>query len=138
MNHLEKTYCQECDYNNLEICFKKFKISKDIKKINDKSKNHNFIPISINLLPEYCYNLCTLCNNNHKTDKCPLLLDNIYFNQIYNIKNKNQIIKSIIKKPLNKKSTKSNIDFDICNQLSNLNIKLTNKKRVKFNLTTTH
>lgn len=132
MNHLEKTYCQECDYNNLGISFKKFKIS---KKINHKIKNNNFIPININLLSKYSYNLCTLCNNNHKIDKCPLLLDNISFNEVYITKNKN---KSAIKKTFIKKAIKSNIDFDICNQLSNLNIKLTNKKRVKFDLTTTH
>tara|TARA_R110002073_G_scaffold167338_1_gene324080 strand:- start:4337 stop:4738 length:402 start_codon:yes stop_codon:yes gene_type:complete len=133
MNHLEKNYCQDCDYNNLEISFKKYKISKDKKKISNKIQNNNFIPINITSLPDY---YCNLCNNNHKIHKCPLLLDNISLCDTYHIKNK--LIKPTIKKSLLKKSLKCNIDFDICYQLSNLNIKLTNKKRVKFNLSTTH
>lgn len=136
MNNSENNYCEECD-NDLGITFKKYKNSK--KKINDNIEKINFIPINFESLPNY---YCNLCNkNNHKINKCPLLNDNISFNDSLCKKEKSNFSLSLSKKIIKKsilKSYKLNNDFDICYQLSNLNIKITNKKKVKFNLPTTH
>ena len=133
MNNLENNYCKECDYNNLEINLCKYK---NFKKENNKIKIINFIPNNFESLPSF---YCNLCNkNNHKIDKCPLLNDNISFTDLFNKKYKSQLNKSKFNKSILKKKLVNTNDFDICYQLSNLNIKLTNKKKVKFNLTTTH
>ena len=123
-------YCKECDYN-LETSFKKYK---NINNNNNIEKN-NFAACNFNSLPIY---YCNFCNkNNHKIDKCPLLNDNVDSLSKKKI-NKSCLSKSKIIKKSNLKSHRLNNDIDICVQLSNLNIKLSNKKKVNFILPTTH
>ena len=135
MNSLQNDYCEECD-NDLEIKYKNLK-----KKINIENEKINFIPINLQSLPNY---YCENCDDyNHKLNKCPSLINicSLKFNNNYTSSNKtnktnkrNKLIKknSILKNPYINTS-----DFDINNQFSNLQIKLSTKN-VKFNLSTAH
>lgn len=144
MNNLENNYCEECDNNNLEINFKKYKNKKDIQKKNiiNHINKLNFIPINLELLPKQ---YCNLCNkNNHKINNCPLLSDNLNF--VVNLTN-NSIKKTskcfnktICKKSILKNIYKSSDNFDICHHFANFTLKSGKSKKVSFNFnsSTTH
>lgn len=153
MNNLENNYCEECDYNNLEINFKKYKNKKDIE---EKNKNYNlkFIPTNLESLPKQ---FCNLCNEiSHKINNCPLLSDNFNFdlhsqqNNINKVtscfkKTSNCLEKQVLKKCIIKKSIlrnrfKTSDNFDLCNHFSNFTLNSGKSKKVSFNfnLSTTH
>ena len=144
MNNLENNYCEECDNNNLEINFKKYKNKKEIEQKKDKQEINktNFIPINLESLPKQ---YCNLCNEiSHKITNCPLLCDNFNFalNSTNNSikKTSNCFRKTICKKSILKKNYKSCDNFDICHHFSNFTLLSGKSKKVSFdfNLSTTH